>query len=341
MIFLSCKRELENVMTMKTNLALALSALMLITTLAGCLGGGVEQDENAPDPTPEPTRGSASISGRVLDPEFFPIADAKLVLAARKDVSYHVAQATSAEDGSYILENLGSGDFLLFATKPGFRDAAARAVTIGPSESKTIDITLDPLARHVPHHATLEGRFEWRHAVCRYVTPIEYSSCTTGIGLTNLSKIHYIQENESGPLAAIVAESSWEPTVSVCAESMRLDLASPQAKREDRAIMRANTTSPYMWNTIDQRRQNPIHLYVAVQGGGRNAVDEAWRVEKNNNSPLTIDGNWTLYTWLDEVGHFGTPVDVSCVVDQDVYYWHTVFFIAPPEDPKWSARPPA
>ena len=87
------------------------------------------------------------VSGRVVDEEGQPVAEARVALVLDLGRSFRLYRAVSAEDGAFELADVADGTYRLRAEKPGFapREIAA-ALTVAAEAVNDLEVVLEPAA---------------------------------------------------------------------------------------------------------------------------------------------------------------------------------------------------
>src|SRR5215472_11446969 len=98
---------------------------------------------------------AASLSGRVNDATGKPVPQARVSIFAR-DRQDRITVVTGG-DGQYHAEALPSGEYLIEADAPGMAPSGAHPLTIGASDSVTLDLKLDVAAIHTDVLVTATG----------------------------------------------------------------------------------------------------------------------------------------------------------------------------------------
>jgi tetratricopeptide (TPR) repeat protein len=88
------------------------------------------------------SRGNLRISGRVLDGDGKPVADAQVRAAKKGEAQPEVITAKTNDKGEYSLNGLAAGDWILEATKDGVGVQEASAMLVEDVRTKTLDITI-------------------------------------------------------------------------------------------------------------------------------------------------------------------------------------------------------
>lgn len=89
-----------------------------------------------------PNSNTASISGRVLDPQGASVAGALVTLYARAPLLLRLTTTTDTT-GAYRFERLAAGEYLIEADARGFAPTTAARVRIGEGETTTADVRLE------------------------------------------------------------------------------------------------------------------------------------------------------------------------------------------------------
>ncbi len=114
-------------------------ALLLASMLAGCSEGG---GQDAPAAVSE-----LVVEGFVVDVRLVPLADVPVVALGQ------TANATTAQDGHFLLRAPAGQDLVLLVAPPGFV-AQSRAVSAYSGGHQWLNLTLEPVAFAAPYNQT-------------------------------------------------------------------------------------------------------------------------------------------------------------------------------------------
>lgn len=142
----------------------------LCLLLSACVGQGPEVSAaGGPGGFDEaPVPDAATIEGLVVDDSVNPIPGAVAQLAETGQ------EAVSGADGRFVIRNVAPGAYRVFVAALGY-ESAARAVTVGASETVPLTFTLSQLASTAAYHEVFgpyAGYFE-----CRLGTPTQTGEC--------------------------------------------------------------------------------------------------------------------------------------------------------------------
>lgn len=304
--------------------------------LSGCMAAAGDTDATpSPSLTNDAKQGQGRIEGRVTDPELRPIPKARLQLTSR-DAPTASMESESDGEGVFTFEGLAGGEYLIYAAKLGYRDAAPLRVTVSEAEPAPAAVVLEPLptleAFHRTEHYTVY--FYWYACAIAANTPycplLVYTS-------SNTTRAYKNEEREVGEMQTFVVEMSWKPNFSQCGGAMRSDIYSPEADAIGTAASRADT-NPYHWDNVPDRVKSPTHVLIPREGDDPIAMHSSNRTELNDGTPIETDGKWSIIAFPHGGGStLGTPVDYQCTVDQRVNIHLTGFYNEPAPTKEWSA----
>jgi hypothetical protein len=138
----------------KAGLSVGLVALVSVSVLAGCVGGGAEltDDTHAGHATgvvsDEGRELPAHIRGIVIDSELLPVPQADVVITPGDLV------LQTDEAGMFLAGPLAAGAFVVTVQKPGYKTTDLSVNVVDDRESK-VRISLEAVGSDVPYHETL------------------------------------------------------------------------------------------------------------------------------------------------------------------------------------------
>jgi hypothetical protein len=150
-------------------------------------------------------------------------------------------------------------------------------------------------------------------------------SCLTGWEASNATFVQDIAEDDVGPIATMLVESTFQHQVDACRTGIEHRLLSPGFTIDDLGNQPAGVK--HEWSNAPDHVASPTRL-VVQRSGGPDSMDAAGDVETS--------GNWGVATWPYTIGSLATPVDVSCMYEIDVDIWWTTFHVDAMPSPEWS-----
>lgn len=280
--------------------------------------------------------GPGSIRGRVLDEAMLPIAGVRIQVLPKGSTT-PVKTAATDEAGEFLVAGLEPGTYEVYAAREGFKDATLR-VEVTPEESIAVSFSLKAQAVLRAHHESRMWGLTYGYVACAVSSAA--TRCTVSSSTANQTVRILVDEIASGPLETVVVELGWTPSVGFCRGSMRTDLYSPEqlsvatAGSSGEAAQRS-PANPYHWDNTPNTR-GPTHLLVSRTGLDAKAMHSKERTELNQGRPIRTSGFWWITHYPQPQGELGTPVDVSCLWQQKLDLWSTLFYVAPSPSPTWS-----
>lgn len=190
--------------------AVALTVLLAIVALAGCVDGEETPEAAAPtsvDPGPE----DGVIEGQVVDSEQLPVAGASVAIPDEG------LETTTDEEGVFVFEQVAPGTKTVFVQKLGF-DSLGKTVHVQAGQTAQVTITLDALRVVDPWAETFIGD---GFMTCQWSTPVIKSRIAcNAIGDEETSRFTFAVQPG---LRETLTETIWEQTSALSPEYIELD----------------------------------------------------------------------------------------------------------------------
>jgi hypothetical protein len=326
--------------------------------MSACLSGHAPQSSEAALPSSAPhapssarfEAGTGVIEGRVVDPELVPIAAANVQIVPPKanptamlglnGVGGALEPITLSTDteGRFVASGLEPGTYLVYASKYGYEDAAPHRTAVGSDETVRLRITLLPLAVPEPYHLSTVYKslhdYASVHAASAYADIPAGSNRKLVTGERGFVSSIDFQNNETdaNPLATIVFQQRWTSGTPLCKAGTRVDVYAPEEPPNMRYV---RPVDPLHWTNAPDV-QNPTRLEIPREGPDPGTMHSANRTELNHGRPIETAGAWFMEMRPAFVGTLGIGyVDASCMVEQSVENWLSVFY-GDPSPPRWS-----
>lgn len=306
-----------------------------VSALSGCLSGSPPAPQaNLPDDISVVVldEGTGALVGHVVDPDGNGLDQVKVGLL-RSEGNPILAQ-TNAE-GDFEVRGLAPGSYEVAAMKDEYQPAPPTTVVIDRGILSQVTITLTPNPN--PFRETLRFAGYIQEHVCATVNTRAASAadfCHTSHGGTPSEFSVFVNETSRGPLEALIVEITWTPKVSTCSPIIRPMVYAPQPTKIGSKDT-GNTADPTYWDGTKAASKSPVRLLI-VRNGTEDAMHAANRTTLNEGKPIQTNGLWRVAFEPEAARSLGTPIDVSCAVDQTLDIYVTTFYNEPaPEN--WSA----
>jgi len=268
-----------------------------LVLLSGCVGGAHTKTVA----TTEPPEDSIVVSGRVVDDQLLPVAQADVAVLA-----LNLTTRTDAE-GGFSLAGVTPGAKELVAAKTGYLTTRVRVLAESGVNVEGLEVQLVPVAPpKVPRSVPLLGQ--------------GFISCAIKTGALTLTSVHpceadpnhspffFFDVDQADGLVSVVVELAWTPTGPGLAEALRLELWNSPA-----CSSKANCAAEFEYGLRSGR--SPI----------------TW-VLGNETAPfqngIKQDGPTHMALW-SHVSRDPEPLAVV-VVQQQVHFYATVFYNSSP-----------
>jgi hypothetical protein len=320
--------------------ALLMAIAILILSLSGC----ADREELCVDcDTPPPPPDAAAVSGRILDEESVPVANAQVALLdpESRDIA---AQTTSGEDGSFDLGLVEPGQWILSVNALGYEAASQRLELVGGQDLTDLTFVLEAIAVAEAFHETFTHTFELTFGIGWHVGGDFNQGCIMpgvtcqAIGFPNPNVEFNVSEVDGAPAATIVIEETWIPNSGICAKAIAIDVYAPENDGGP------SFDNPHYWTNYPSDEWSTTSPVVMVIPGSDpsnpQALDSTERAEKNDGEPIEADGDWLVRNFPPGAGLTNLPADAHCFTDQKMDVFFTVFYLDP-APAGFSARPDA
>lgn len=184
--------------------------LVCCLLLSGCQAPG-DVTLDAPTATPTPTiaeTGSGSIAGIVVDASQLPLANVTVALQDSGKSGAVLANASSAEDGSFRFNSLQPGIYRLVATLTGFGEGAT-LVTVVSDETVEARLVLQDVPSELPYLEVQQRTGLFRCAFAVILMPTRCDEVLEAAGLGEPSGYFGNFTINKGH-QAIVLETNWD-----------------------------------------------------------------------------------------------------------------------------------
>ena len=235
---------------------------------------------------------AATVTGIVRDPDGQPIPNARVVLYTR-DNSLRIGGA-AGQDGSYRLDNLAAGEYLLEASAPGLTGQTAIALETDGRANRTVDIVLRMAQVRTEIVVTASGLAQSADQVSRAVDVIESDEARRRVtpaltdAIRTVPGIRVQSLGGPGSFTRILSRGLRTEDTAVTIDGMRFrDAATTQGDASpfledlflvgtDRVeVLRGTASSLYgsnaigsVVNVVSAQGGGPLHGELLAEGGG-------------------------------------------------------------------------
>jgi hypothetical protein len=309
----------------------------LVLAFAGC-SGAPSAAKQTPGASIDAGQGKGRIVGLVLTIEQLPIPEAAIRIFPKTDAAAPAVTLVTDAGGKFDAQGLPEGAYILYATKPGFKDLLPLNIDVAAGATSNVVVTMQEAKTLVAFHESFSRTISFPVWAC-VIAPVPVD-CTGAFNPGNLSTPVKNDEEQTGPLASLIVEGTWTRNVPVCANGLQHHVFSPEQKDLDPTYVANNkkywaVTNPFHWTNVPDATKNPTRLMIQREGSPL-AMLSPERSTLNGGKPIQIGGEWKVQSWpYSAKGGVGTPVDVDCWLNQTATLWVSAFFVAPaPND--WS-----
>ncbi len=196
--------------------ALWLTAVVLLAPLAGCLGGDDGGDEDVQKQQADVTERLGGLEGVVTDDAVQPVVDANVTLIETNETT------RTADDGSYAFSEIPPGEYTVAFEAPGFVSMRETA-SVQAGQAAVLDVILtrltlqEPFTQRIEMNGFVECGIGWKQEVAEVVSPwlsdSARASCAVpniylGGNTTNDRFLHYF--DLEAPVHTAVYELDWD-----------------------------------------------------------------------------------------------------------------------------------
>lgn len=266
---------------------LIVTLILLTGVFAGCLGG----DEDDPEPKgreePRPTEDAGTITGKVLDVNLNPIDDARIMIIDTPGEV--IINATTEEDGSYVVNDVPPGDYRMTVTAFCCREDRV-TISVEANKEVTQSFMLEPYSSDdlkVPYEAA-NGHTGF--IACQFTLPTNQSS---GCGAVpgNVPR-HTIGVGKG--LRTIVAALEWEGGAGL---SEVQDLEFRIRSQDDEEYAWVSGSSPLIIRIDNSEITSPRKPFEAYDEDGLALELSARPVAGSFVYQRPIEFHWYLHYW--------------------------------------------
>jgi iron complex outermembrane receptor protein len=236
---------------------------------------------------------SATLSGRVTDPQGAAVTNASVTLHARARTQLRLSTSTNAE-GTYRFEHLAPGEYLVEAEASGFAPSTAQAITVARNSQTTLDVRLEVAGVSTEVIVTAADAPQTVDEVSKAVTVVsareieERDEATIAEALRTVPGLRVQQLGGPGSLVSIKTRGLRSQDTSVLIDGLRF--RDPAAAQGDATsflsdftvtdagrveVLRGSGSSLYgtnavggVVNVVTEEGGGPFHGQLFAEGGG-------------------------------------------------------------------------
>lgn len=292
--------------------ALLMALTMVAVALAGCTGGDAPAAGDDDPVEPNVTEDTGAIQGTATNEESLPVAGAQVQLRGQQDQD----AATTAEDGSFVINNLEPGTYTVDVAKIGYRAFAAK-VDVRAGEVTQVAATLERLASGDPYAVPLDQ-------VGKVLLSIGWSAADCALGGVTCNAIAFsnpdyisehaweVSEDDQLDVETIVVSLVWTPTSAACQSQFQFDVLAPEIERGDNGGVETDDPKRFQANMS----QSPVTV----------RIDKAL-LESRGLDQDDVEGDWATRVFAKSGGTTDTSAaDAGCSQEQEFHVYFTTFY---------------